>query len=337
MGKSTERYIKRWVPIALLLLLVGWVLVWRLRPVTQSSHPQTEVTVPAHRPLELFAPTHVPLVDQQRLVTHLQALIGERHSQAGRDRARSYLVNTLRQYGWTVTRQPFPGGVNVVARPAAKKPDADTVLVVAHYDTVEGSPGADDNATGVVAALEVAHLLRTRSSDPSLAIALFDREEQGLVGSLAFTANPANLNHLVGVINLEMLGYTCNTPGCQVYPEGLPISPPSDRGDFLGVVGDLEHEDLLQAFQLAHSSTLPPLITLPVPFKGILTPDVLRSDHASFWAKNIGAVMVGDTANFRNPHYHQPSDTLDTLDIPFLTRATQLVVNATTVLLDGKH
>ncbi|MDX2230868.1 MAG: M28 family peptidase [Leptolyngbyaceae cyanobacterium bins.349] len=171
----------------------------------------------------------------------------------------------------------------------------------------------------------------------NFAIALFDREEQGLVGSLTFTANLENLNNLVGAINLEMLGYTCNTPGCQTYPEGLPMTPPSDRGDFLGIVGDREHDYLLQAFQLAHSAELPSMITIPIPFKGILTPDVLRSDHAPFWARNIGAVMISDTANFRNPHYHQPSDTLDTLDLAFFTRATQLVVNATTVLLDSKN
>lgn len=329
---------KQWFAIACVLLLVGCTLIRQSGPgaETPAASPQAEVTVSTSQPATLSPPTNVPVVDQQRLVAHLQALVGERYSQAARDRARTYLVNTLKSYGWTVTIQAFPGGANVVAQQTAAQLDADTVMVVAHYDTVARSPGADDNATGVVAALEVARLLRTRSANPALAIALFDQEEQGLRGSLAFTANPANLNHLQAVINLEMLGYTCNTPGCQTYPEGLPIKPPSDRGNFLGVVGDLEHEHLLQAFQLAHNSQLPPLITVPVPFKGVLTPDVLRSDHASFWARNIGAVMVGDTANFRNPHYHQPTDTLDTIDLDFLTQATQLVVNATTILLDSK-
>lgn len=329
---------KRWFAIALFLLLVGCTLVRHPGAGVKApiSSPQTEVAIPTSPPNRLWPPANVPLVDQQRLVYHLQALVGERYSEVDRDRVRTYLVNTLKQYGWTVTTQSFPGGVNVVAQQREENPQPETVLVVAHYDTVAGSPGADDNATGVVAALEIARLLRKRSSNPALAIVFFDQEEQGLTGSLAFTANPANLNHLIGVINLEMLGYTCSLPGCQTYPKGLPISPSSNQGGFLGVVGDLEHENLLQAFQLAHNPRILPLITVPVPFKGVLTPDVLRSDHAPFWARNIGAVMVGDTANFRNPHYHQPSDTLDTLDIGFLTHATQLVLNATRILLNSK-
>ncbi|UBF23566.1 M28 family peptidase [Kovacikia minuta CCNUW1] len=76
-------------------------------------------------------------------------------------------------------------------------------------------------------------------------------------------------------------------------------------------------------------------MTLPIPFKGVFTPDVLRSDHAPFWAQNIGAVMVGDTANFRNPHYHQPSDTVETLDRTFFAGSAQRVVDAVTQLLSS--
>lgn len=329
---------KRWFAIALFLLLVGCTLIRHPGSGVKApnSSPQAEVAIPTSPPRSRLPSANVPRVDQQRLVAHLQALVGERYSEANRDRVRTYLVKTLKQYGWTVTTQAFQGGVNVVARQGEETLQPETVLVIAHYDTVAGSPGADDNATGVAAALEIARLLRMPSSNPALAIAFFDQEEQGLIGSLAFTANPANMNHLIGVINLEMLGYTCSLPNCQTYPKDLPISLPKNQGGFLGVVGDLEHKNLLQAFQLAHNSHILPLVTVPVPFKGVLTPDVLRSDHAPFWLRNIGAVMVGDTANFRNPHYHQPSDTLDTLDMGFLTHATQLVLNATRILLDSK-
>ncbi len=101
----------------------------------------------------------------------------------------------------------------------------------------------------------------------------------------------------------------------------------------MAIVGDLEHDVLLQAFQLPDAPAKPPIISVPVPLKGLLTPDVLRSDHAPFWAANIGAVMVTDTANFRNPHYHQPSDTLDTLDRDFLTQGTQRIAFAIATLL----
>lgn len=330
-------FFKRSWAIALLLLFVACNPVRHSTPEVRSPAP-TPAEVSSEIPPAplLSAPVNVPQVDAKRLVAHLQALQGDRFSPGGRDRARTYLVNTLKETGWMVTPAVFPGGANVVARSPNAPADAKTVLVVAHFDTVEQSPGADDNGTGVVAALEVARLLRTRSPDKALSIILFDLEERGLVGSQAFTANPDNLQNVIGVINLEMLGYTCNIPGCQTYPDGLPITPPSDRGDFLGVVGDREHDYLLKAFQLAHNQALPPIITIPIPFKGALTPDVLRSDHAPFWLKNIGAVMISDTANFRNPHYHQPSDTIDSLNLDFFTQATQLVVNATTVLLDSQ-
>lgn len=302
-----------------------------------SPTPTPTEIAPTTQSLKLASPKSAPLVDPNRLAARLAALVGERYADTDRDRARTYLTRTLQQSGWTVTPQAFATGINLVARSAPIQSNQKTLLVVAHYDTVPRSPGADDNATSVAAILEVARLLRTHAGNQALAIALFDREEQGLLGSLAFTANPTNIENLIGVINLEMLGYTCNTPGCQTYPDGLPITPPSDRGDFLGIVGDQEHSYLLQAFQLAHTANLSPIVTIPIPFKGLLTPDVLRSDHAPFWAKNIGAVMVSDTANFRNPHYHQPSDTLDTLDFDFLTRSTQLVVNAAIALLDGKN
>jgi hypothetical protein len=154
---------------------------------------------------------------------------------------------------------------------------------------------------------------------------------------LAFAADPANLRQIEGVINLDMVGYACYTPGCQQYPQGLPVTPPSIQGDFIAVVGDQEHLPLLNAFQNQPPETeLPPALTLPVPLKGLLTPDVLRSDHAPFWAKNIGAVLVSDTANFRNPHYHQSSDTLATIDPTFLTGVTQRVVNVVHGLLNSQ-
>ncbi|UBF23567.1 M28 family peptidase [Kovacikia minuta CCNUW1] len=115
--------------------------------------------------------------------------------------------------------------------------NAGTILVTAHFDTVAGSPGADDNASSIATVLEIARLLGQSQTPRGLQLALFDAEETGLQGSLAFTARAANLVNLAGVVNLEMLGYACRTAGCQKYPEGLPITPPSDRGDFLGVIG----------------------------------------------------------------------------------------------------
>lgn len=333
-------------------LVLGVLLAIVLSVITScnlsSSQPAPAISPSTPHPAPYTSaqpsPSTQPLaqIDPDRLFQHIEALNFERYAMSDRDRARRYLVKTLTSFGWQPQLQTFEGGVNVVARRSGTNTKAGAILVGAHYDTVKGSPGADDNGSAIAATLEVARLLGSRSTQRPLWIAFFDREEAGLFGSLNFTARPENLVNLAGVVNLEMMGYACYTAGCQTYPAGLPVKPLGDRGDFLGVIGDQEHLPLLTAFQVSTSTLpaqpqLPPIITVPIPFKGLLTPDVLRSDHAPFWAKNIGAVMVGDTANFRNPHYHQPSDTPETLDRTFFAGATQRVVNAVSVLLDSQE
>lgn len=283
---------------------------------------------------ESVPPVSAPQVAADQLMAHVKALNFKRYTEGDRDRARTYLTKSLKKLGWLPVLQPFEGGVNIVATRQGTDPEAGTVLVAAHYDTVVVSPGADDNATGVAVVLEAARLLGSRPTPRTLQLLFFDQEERGLRGSLAFAANNANLDKLRGVIVMDMVGYACHTAGCQRYPEGLPITPRTDTGNFLAVVGDAEHSSLLDAFQKSGQPSLPQVLTLPVPFKGMLTPDVLRSDHAPFWYKGVGAVLVSDTANLRTPHYHQPSDKPATLDRSFFTGAAQIVVNATTSLLE---
>jgi acetylornithine deacetylase/succinyl-diaminopimelate desuccinylase-like protein len=241
----------------------------------------------------------------------------------------------LEQAGWQPVLQVFNGGVNVVAERSGTNPQAGSILVAAHFDTVLGSPGADDNATGVATTLEVAQLLGSRPTPRTLKVTFFDQEERGLLGSFAFAADGSQLDNLQGVIIPEMLGYACHQSGCQKYPVGLPFKPPNSQGDFLAAVGDQEHLPLLTAFHQPAQPGLPPVITLPIPLRGLLAPDLLRSDHAPFWQKGVGAVVITDTANFRTPHYHQPSDTPETIDQKFFAGSAQVVINAVTALLEG--
>jgi len=288
-----------------------------------------------------------PQVSTTRLFTHVQKLNGDypqrsakgdRYTKKNRTSARKYITASLKNLGWSPSLQRFADGINIVAERPGTSPKAGTIIVAAHYDTVPGSPGADDNASGVATLLEIARIFRALPTPQTLKLVFFDAEEVGLRGSLAFTANKTNLANLNGVVVMDMIGFGCYTPGCQKYPPGLPgvaqrdyaqRSARGDRGDFLAVVGDAEHLQLLNAF---HSDKLP-VITLPIPFKGLFTPDVLRSDHAPFWYQGIGAVLVTDTANLRSPHYHQPSDTVANIDRSFFTGAAQVVVNATHRLL----
>ncbi|MEM6254465.1 MAG: M28 family peptidase [Cyanobacteria bacterium P01_D01_bin.156] len=283
-------------------------------------------------------------VDNGKLTAHLQNLATERYTDLELARTRTYLSQQLTAYGYEPISQAFGSGESIgtnlsVIRLGTRTPEQ-KILVGAHYDTVAGSPGADDNASAVATALEIARLFSTYPTDKSLQIVFFDQEElqpegAGLLGSNAFVNEGTNLEGLDGAIILEMLGYACYEPGCQSYPPGLEQQNLPDQGDFISVIGDTEHPDLLSAFVTdADNNNELDAVTLPVPI-GILPflPDLFRSDHAPFWLKGIGAVMVSDTANFRNPHYHRSTDTLENLDVVFLEKTAQYVVKRAASLL----
>ncbi|MBW4632183.1 MAG: M28 family peptidase [Iphinoe sp. HA4291-MV1] len=289
-------------------------------------------------------------VSADKLFAHVLRLNFTRHTPAERSRTRAYITTELKKMGWKPQLEKFQDGVNIFAEKPGTDKDAGAILVGAHYDTVYISPGADDNASGVAVVLEIARLFGPRPTSKTLQLAFFDKEEAGLLGSKAFVTNKKHLENLQGVIVMDMVGYACHTPLCQKYPTSLPMTPPSDKGDFLAVIGDTEHFSLLNAFQnsqmlpaisLNKESTgetvLPSVLTLPIFLKGLLTPDTLRSDHAPFWYQGVGAVLVTDTANLRTPHYHQPSDVPATIDREFFTGAAQVVVNATNSLLENRN
>lgn len=283
------------------------------------------------------ASTRFPRVNQDALFADLEALAFERYEASDRASVREYLMQSLAAAGWNPVLQPFGdgviSGVNVVAERPGTDPDAGAILVGAHYDTVIGSPGADDNASSMAVALEVARQVATLSTPRSLKIAFFDLEEAGLLGSQAFVAVPENLMRLEGALVMDMVGYACHTAGCQKYPEQLPkILQRRDRGDFLAIIGGMEHTRLLKSFRSRLDGI--PLEKLSIPLRGLMiAPDLLRSDHAPFWQNNIPAVLLTDTANFRNANYHRTSDALDTIDRPFLAGSAQAVLDAAVQLL----
>lgn len=300
---------------------------------------------PASEAIELLQ------VNSQFLRDHLSALASERYTDADLAKTRTYLTRQLNQVGYTVEEQQFDlqgvRGINLIGTRPGNDPAAGTLLVGAHYDSVQGSPGADDNASAIAAALEIARMFAHIPTPTTLKIVFFDREEQqsvgvGLLGSTAFVSEAANLADLKGAVILEMLGYTCDEPGCQRYPNGIELDHRRDTGDFLAAIGDTQHLELLEAFGSVEDSALEtestgsdlPVMTLPVPIGAVIVlPDLFRSDHAPFWFKGIGALMLTDTANFRNPNYHQSSDTVDSLDLVFLTDVTQKVARVLETLL----
>ncbi|MBD2360796.1 M28 family peptidase [Anabaena minutissima FACHB-250] len=279
---------------------------------------------------------NAPQVSADKLLAHIQKLNFQRYTPKERSLTRTYIINELQKLGWKPKLEKFSGGVNVFAERPGTDTKTGAILVAAHYDTVAESPGSDDNASGVAVLLELARVFHSLPTPRNLQLAFFDLEEAGLLGSKAFVTQEKRLQNLQGVIVMDMVGYACYTSGCQQYPTGLPVTPPSDKGDFLVAIGDTEHLPLLKAFNNSDSRNLPDILKLPIPLKGLLTPDTLRSDHAPFWYQGIGAVLVTDTANLRTPHYHQPSDTPENIERSFFIGSAQIVVNATNNLLNQK-
>jgi len=189
-------------------------------------------------------------------------------------------------------------------------------------------PGADDNASGLVALLELA---RRWAADPPrrpVWLVAFDQEEWGMVGSAALACDlKATGQRLHLMLSLEMLGYTAEE---QDYPVAAMRRVYGSRGDFTALVANTGAAALLPGLSLgigAHVKTK----VLPVPFKGRQLPDVRLSDHSPFWDEGYNAVMVTDTSFMRNPHYHQPSDTIETLNLPFL----QAVIDGLDAAISG--
>jgi aminopeptidase YwaD len=154
-------------------------------------------------------------------------------------------------------------------------------------------------------------------------------EEENLIGSLAYAAHlKASGEKVKGAIVLECVGFTNFTSGSQQKPPGIPIAVPS-RGDFLAIVGNTASAELVvvceQAAKRVHNLKT---VSFMVPAQGEHLPDTRRSDHAAFWHYGYPSVMLTDTANFRNPHYHQPTDTIETLDFTFMDLVTHTVVES---------
>jgi aminopeptidase YwaD len=282
-----------------------------------------------------------------RITRHLQALVGERHpetSPRALRRAAHYLAIQFAKCGWTVDGQLVDAWGkayrNVVA---TKYPDRigqgkepSPLLIGAHYDTVSGSPGADDNASGLVVLLEVASRLRTRSLMRPVWLVAFCLEEQDRLGSQAFASRmKAERHELAGAIILECVGFAKSETGTQQTPPDIPIAVPT-RGDFLAIVGNEASRSLvLQLEKTARRQSIQlKSLSLVVPGRGEAIPHTRRSDHASFWDAGYPAVVLTDTANFRNPHYHRETDTVATLNLEFLADVVE-TVTATAIQLAG--
>jgi len=276
---------------------------------------------------------------------------------------RQYAVEQLEAAGWSVTAMSFttpPGlgvsdagyptanlwplrvrgpvsGVNIVATRGGPI-TADTLLVLAHLDSVRNSPGADDNASGAAVVLAAAAGVPSPSRRRDVALALVDLEEITMGGSthLARTVTPG------AVLNLESVGYYRSGPGSQRMPAGLAVVGPvlaeqvkarGSAADFALVVHRPDSTGVASAWAAAATEAgLPTIVHRDNRYTGrgyrlerlvnLVGSNLDRSDHAPFWNAGVPSVVVSDTAPLRNPNYHRPTDTPDTLDYAALAAVT---------------
>lgn len=266
---------------------------------------------------------------QRSLLSHLQEIARERDpymATAGHFFVQEYIRQQFTQWGSVEIHTFAVKGLNCKnlilnlppTQEVGKKVDLPPILIAAHYDAVPGTIGADDNATGVAVLLELAEKFAQKPIKYPLRLVAFDMEEYGLLGSADYASwlrqqkQPLRL-----MISLEMLGYRDFAPGSQSYPPLLRHFYPNS-GNFIALVGNLR--TLKDMISLQRNMQKIGVLSqwLPVPNKGWFVRETRLSDHAPFWDEDYPAMMVTDTAFLRNPHYHQPSDTIDTLDLDFL-------------------
>ena len=280
-------------------------------------------------------------ISESKLRQHVQALTksGSRSANNidGTRRTVNYLASELSRSGYQVIEEPVKSDsslqnsrytfVNVIAELPGSGQQAQILEIGAHYDTVEQSPGADDNASGVSAMLEIARTLSAIPLQRSIRFCFFAQEERGGYGSRYHVRQIVSKQEAVaGAIILEMIGYTSQDADSQASPLRIPFlfSPPT-TGNFIAVIGNLASGKLGNRIEAASRHYVADLEYFSANRVGGFFKDALRSDHKYYWDAGIRAIMLTDTANLRNPNYHRTTDTADTLDYTFLRQVTQAV------------
>ena len=256
-------------------------------------------------------------------VHYLSETIGERNMRrAGSlEKTADYLHRTLANFGYSTSEQHYRVGdravSNLEATLTGSVPTEGTIIVGAHYDSVEGTVGANDNATGVAAVLELARMLRQAKLRRNVRFVLFVNEEPpyfqtAQMGSMVYAKKLRDEGLTISaMLSVETIGFYSEIPGSQKYPPVLSIFYPS-RGDFIGFVGNTESRDLVRrAVRIFRSDA-------EFPSEGVAAPSTWPgigwSDQWSFWQQGYPAIMITDTAAFRYPYYHRIDDTSEKID-----------------------
>ncbi len=258
-------------------------------------------------------------------VSYLSEKIGQR-SYLDTDRlalAADFIEKKLISFGCSVQKQEFPYKKNLYYNiwteiKGLGTAGNDIMVIGAHYDSVVGTPGADDNASGVAGLLELVRLTTENPLRRTVRFVAFTLEEPpafmtSRMGSYIYAESLRNEGAKVhGMISLEMLGYYCTEEGCQLYPSSFFTFFYPKKGNFISFVGNLFSRAFTRQVEKAFREVSSfPVESLSAP---AFIPGVDFSDHRSFWKFGYRAFMITDTAFYRNPNYHSPGDTAGTLD-----------------------
>jgi Zn-dependent M28 family amino/carboxypeptidase len=307
--------------VLVLSLVMGFVWIWRMTRMPLKSYKG---------PLQPLSNEESQLATRfSAHVAYLSETVGERClSRPGSlQTVTEYLRDTLKQAGYAATEHTYSIEGHAVSNIEVSLVGSDNssgpVIVGAHYDSVAGTVGADDNTTGVAGVLELARLLQGSKLRRTVRFVLFVNEEPpyfqtDTMGSLVYARQLRRDRIPVSaMISLEMLGFYSDVAGSQKYPPVLGLFYPS-RGDFIGFVGNQESRDLVRRSirRFRESASFPSEgVAAPADWPG-----VGWSDHWSFWQQQYPAIMITDTAMFRYPYYHTPLDTANRVDFARMAR-----------------
>lgn len=314
----------RYLVIFLLPLAAGVVVLWAF-----MAQPFVSAT-----------PSTPPMVDAAALQAHVQKLSVDYYPRNFGNRknlnlAADYIEAQLRQTGAEVSLQAYvaEGQIykNIVARFGPEK--GALMVIGAHYDSFEDTPGADDNASGAAGLLELARLFAKNPPQRPIELVAYTLEEPPFFR----TADMGSARHALSLrkqgravdlmISLEMIGYFSDRPGTQDYPlPGLGLFYP-ERGNFIALVGNFSDFGKMRRMKaLMQGAAQLPVLSINAP---PMLPGIDFSDHLNYWAEGYSAIMVTDTAFDRNRQYHERGDTWDKLDYARMARVVQGIYSAT--------
>lgn len=266
---------------------------------------------------------------------------------------RKTVADQFKSRQFTTTRTPFTwkqhSGENVVGTKDGIGEATKTYVIGAHMDAAKGSPGGDDNATGVAGLLEVMHALSAYEFKHRIVVVGFDLEEIGFMGSQFFVREAVMRKETIaGMINYDMIGTYSERPKTQFIPPGFDglfpevaqmVAKDAYRGNFLICTANTSSEELGRAFRESAKQYVPSLkvASLVALENGEMTPTLAASDHASFWKAGIQALHIGDGGETRNPKLNTPADNLDGLSYQFAGQTVKATLATIAQLAQIQH